>query len=508
MAKPELVIKALKSIDAASFHGLVDDLGFTGGLFMKNLNLKHILIDPTGWNPSKMRTIPSPTDSRLVFQEGFVFEYSTREDWNQKLKEDVKSVKTWAIRKNQKIDHFIFVTNQYVGNRKIGKLTPKTYIEQELRQFNAKGFVFSRESLLNPLGNSDFFYIRRRWLNITDDYFQSLERFRQHHLKQAQARHIYLECFQRSPWYDESIEVIRAFISGDERVLVINSKGGVGKTRFVLEACEQIQQEREFQNLDFLFNRWKKSVDIDDIIHEISKAKESLIILDDAHVIDNLADFRAIFSERDNAKIVLTTRSTALEHVKHQIGIPAKQLELQRLDKEGSTNLLKANLKYRILDEDVTTTASLCEGNPLLIGISAHLINSGAVRSFHDLKKHDLISSYFQQILVELKQSKSDISLIRYEPFLALVFLLRPFSIYDTEARALTRKTVGIDEVQEGFILRDLEKNGILERHGGTFWIYLDLLGEYLLFRDTNTGLRSLVPRTYRQIKRDCFSNP
>lgn len=77
MAKSNSIIDALDMIDPASFHGLIDDLLFASGLLKENL--KHIMIDPTGWNPSKMRTIQSQPDSRLVFEKGCIFEYSTGE---------------------------------------------------------------------------------------------------------------------------------------------------------------------------------------------------------------------------------------------------------------------------------------------------------------------------------------------------------------------------------------------------------------------------------------------
>lgn len=263
MSKIDSIIQALENIDAASLHGILDDLFFAGALLQENLDIKHKLIDPAGWNPSKRCTISSPTDSQLVFQEGVVFEYSRREDWARKLKEDVESVREWAEQNRKEINYFIFVTNRDIGNKKIGDLTPEGFIEQKLSKFNTKAFVVGQKSLLVVLQNSDFFYIRRRWLNTQDDYFQSLELFEKYHTKQAQTRHIYLEHFEKEHWYDKQIETIRGFISGsDKNVLLMHSQGGIGKTRFVIEACKQIRDEKEFKNLDFLFNKRRKYVSV------------------------------------------------------------------------------------------------------------------------------------------------------------------------------------------------------------------------------------------------------
>ena len=142
--------------------------------------------------------------------------------------------------------------------------------------------------------------------------------------------------------------------------------------------------------------------------------------------------------------------------------------------------MLKGNLHEPLIVDHLRYIANICEGNPLLIGFSAHLINRGGVQSSGGLKRNDLVKGYFETILAELKQN-NQAPLYRYEPYLALLYLLKPFSITDVENRSLVRSIVNIDEVQEGYVLRHLEECAILERHGDTLWVYPDLLGEYLV---------------------------
>ena len=89
------------------------------------------------------------------------------------------------------------------------------------------------------------------------------------------------------------------------------------------------------------FNQRKKYVNVDEVISEISEERDSLIVLDDAHLIDNLTDFANILLERNHAKIILITRSTAKESVKGAIGYPVEEMELTPLDRKSSIELLK-----------------------------------------------------------------------------------------------------------------------------------------------------------------------
>ena len=185
-------------------------------------------------------------------------------------------------------------------------------------------------------------------------------------------------------------------------------------------------------------------------------------------------------SERNRAKIVLITRSTARAVVSDHFGRHVQEIGLKHLDQVSSIELFEGNLDKSLDDQQLKIITNICQGNPLLIGLAVHLINTGRTRSLERLKRNDLVRSYFDTILAELKQI-SQVDLYRYEPYLALLYLLKPYSITDVEKRSVFRLIVNIDEVQEGYILRHLEDCAILERHGDTLWVYPDLLGEYLV---------------------------
>ena len=124
-----------------------------------------------------------------------------------------------------------------------------------------------------------------------------------------------------------------------------------------------------------------------------------------AHLIDNLRDFEKILIKRDCAKLILISRSTAQESVKRQVNCLMEEFELTPLDRESSIKLLKDNLENPLRDQQLRHTARICEGNPLLIGITTHLINTRITQSFGDLKTDDLVRNYCDGVLAELRES-------------------------------------------------------------------------------------------------------
>ena len=316
-------------------------------------------------------------------------------------------------------------------------------------------------------------------LNPAEGYFQSLESFESRYIKHVQDRHIYLKTYVPGTDREKSMKTLEDFASQtDKRVLLIHAQGGIGKTRFVLESLKRVKKQTE--NIDILFNKRQTHVKVDEILPVISEDKDSLVVIDDAHITGNLTDFANILLERDYAKMILITRSTASGAVKRSIGYPADEIELTSLDQDSSIELLKDNLESPLIDASLKYATHICDGIPLLIGITAHLINKGEIQTFGDLKKNYLIRDYLETILAELKQ-RDRIDFKIHEPYLALLYLLKPFTLSDDETRSLIRSLVNIDEFQEGVLLKDLEQCAVLERHGDTLWLYPDLLGEYLV---------------------------
>ena len=106
------------------------------------------------------------------------------------------------------------------------------------------------------------------------------------------------------------------------------------------------------------------------------------------HLIDNLTDFEKILIQKESHEIHF---NHSLNGKRSQSGkklvILMEELELTPLDRESSIELLKGNLEYPLLDQYLRHLRRICEGNPLLIGLSCSPNqHARTVQSFGDLK--------------------------------------------------------------------------------------------------------------------------
>jgi hypothetical protein len=460
-------IEELEKLDQAKFQNLCDDLlsfyfGYQG-------------IIPVGINTKKQRTISGTPDSIIFLSgdEAIAFEYTTdNKSFSVKLKEDLKAVKE---KLTSTLKQFVFVSNRKRQN--IDTINPELYIK---KNYGWDAQIIDQETLRVALDNSDFFYLRRKYLNIPEDYFLNRENFE----KITYKRRGYLPQSRIFVGRQQDIEEIKAFILNlDSHILLIHSVGGIGKTRLITEVIKHIENDLVFSEHDFMFNKIQSRVEVGAHIHELPKTKKNVVILDDAHKIETLHDFKQLFPERPNTKIILTTRSTAKEKIFKDIGpYGIKEYYLKKLDNKEIYELLRANSPKGFKQDFLEYLASLCEGNPLLAEIYLNLLNHGSIKTVWDIKRSEPILDYFRDAISEIVEDKNQLTQ-KYEAYLSFIFILRPFSWKEQAIREIVRTRLRLDEIEESSIVRNLVNKGILEEVHDTLWVYPDLLGEYLTER-------------------------
>jgi len=464
-------IDALEKIDQATFHCLCDDI-----LITNYFGYKKIL--PIGVNKKKLKTIKGSPDS-IIFQGekgAIVFEYTTNKDFKKKLKADLKIIKEKFEKKDTKIKKFVFVTSGMKEN--IDGHTPKEYTKIN---FNWDAEIYDQQALSLCLDNSNYFHIRRKYLQIYDDYFLSRDNFEKIIINRIKKVAAYSEKFLNR---EKKIQLLREFLlDTDIQTIYLHSVGGFGKTRFLIEAVRQFEKDKSFEDIDFLFNDlFKTDITISDHMHEIvpEKEKSSIVVIDDAHKINNLHEFQRILSERPSSKIIFSTRTTAKAKVINEIGIVNHhEIKLARLEDQIIYDLIKNNLKKALPDDVLEYLTSICEGNPLIAEVYSRIINDNIITSLTAIRKCDPLKIYFQNTLIEIEKSQEKIT-NKYKQYISLIFGLKPFSLEDKKIRKIIRNIIRIDEFEEKTIIENLIRIGIFEKVGNSLWIYPDLLGEYI----------------------------
>lgn len=461
------IIEELEKIDPGKFQELCDEL------LSDEYGYKGIL--PLGIN-KKSKTIPGTPDS-IIFQgeEATVFEYTTNEDFVGKLKKDLEKVKEDAAKKGITIKKFVFSTNR--ERRKIENKTPEEYIREK---YSWESHIIDLKSLKNALEISRNFYLRRQYLNIPHDFFISRKKFENLFKSRMEKRvHYSRKFFDRK----NEIEFIKKFLKEfDEPVLIIHANGGLGKTRFIIEAIKSIEKDESMTNFDFLFkDPDQNNVQIVEHLHEIPSngKRTSIIILDDAHQIRQLTEFKKILSERKKVKIIITTRTYSLEKIELDLkDFLSIEQKIEPLKNEFIRSQLQKNIKITILDEALDHITYYCKGNPLIAEVFAKVINGGKAKNLNELLNCNPLHEYFNGTLLEFKSQEriSD----KYKPYLAIIYSTRPFSLDDKSFKEKIRQLLKIEIFEENEMLRTLERSNLVEKVGSNLTIYPDLLGEYI----------------------------
>jgi hypothetical protein len=461
------IIEALEQLEPGKFHALCDEL------LSDEYGYKGIL--PLGIN-KKNKTISGTPDS-IVFQgkEATFFEYSTNEDFARKIKEDLEKVKNKASKLKLEVNKFVFVTNR--ERRKIKNLTPEEYIKEK---YSWKSHIIDIKALENALNRNRNYHIRRKYLNIDYDFFISREKFEKIYISRMKKSIHYSNKFHNR---EKEFRIIKKFLKEhNEQILVIHSNGGLGKTRLILEVIKSIEKKNK-SNIEFLLNDpYQNNIRIIEHLHEISsdKTKASVIILDDCHKILQLNEFKKLLSEKDEIKIVINTRTGALENIESIFSdFPLKELKISPLKNEYIRSQLCENIRTRIFDEALDYITYYCKGNPLISEMFANIINEGKAKNLDELINCDPLKEYFDRTLLEFESIKTINE--RYKPYLAIIHLIKPLSIEDEKLRRKMRKLLNIDYYEETSLLRNLENSNLIEKVGPNLNIYPDLLGEHIV---------------------------
>ena len=198
----------------------------------------------------------------------------------------------------------------------------------------------------------------------------------------------------------------------DNDVLLIAGPAGVGKTRFALELCQQLAEEKDYTVFVIKNNNLQL---YEDLVSAIEPEKNYLVLVDDVnelsglhHVLNYLP--RVASMTRHISKLVMTVRDYARKQVMQNVMEVTKPeiLKITAFDDNDIRKLLEVcyGITNRLYTDRIVTIA---EGNARLAMLAGKLaIDSGNLSAIQDAS--DLYRNYYSKQLTTLAESPTMVS--------------------------------------------------------------------------------------------------
>lgn len=198
----------------------------------------------------------------------------------------------------------------------------------------------------------------------------------------------------------------------DNDVLLIAGPAGVGKTRFALELCRQLAEEKGYAVLVIKNNNLQL---YEDLVSAIEEGKEYLVLVDDAnelsglhHVLDYLP--RAAVGSRYISKLILTVRDYARKQVMQSVMevIKPETIKISTFSDDDIRKLMETcyGITNRVYTDRIVAIA---EGNARLAMLAGKLAaESESLAAIQDAS--GLYHNYYSKQLNALVESDTGVS--------------------------------------------------------------------------------------------------
>lgn len=275
------------------------------------------------------------------------------------------------------------------------------------------------------------------------------------------------------------LEEVKAHLAGQTRVNVLHGPGGVGKTR-LLCALPDIVPDGAYL---WYVRTEAKSIERD--LTALDRNSQHVIVVDDAHRFAPLHQLREILVNPDLAgkvRLVLATRSVFRDAVTYQLApLPGDQVNAIEIEPLTNTDIdrLLQNPPYTIFDEGIRhTLVGVAEGNPLIAGIGACLVQRGAPLT--GLTRDQVLTRYLDEIIHDLAEAGYD---DRYVGYLEVLAALGTLDLSNQALRERIEQVVGISQLEEDRIVARLVEAGLVERYWMTLKIASEVMADHILIR-------------------------
>lgn len=331
MVSEQHIIQQLKIIDPPKFESMICNLLHQGAF--PEIVHQNASIIPYGINMEKARTRKSSprSDAELIIS-GLNVESSVQGDWKSKFKDAIKK------NKNQPIKNFVFGTNQDVGSRTIksdGKdIDAVEYGQNNLNCENC--FIIDQQTLVIKLQNPKFFYIRREFLNIPEDFLCSVERY-----KNILKNNNSLVCNVSKSKIESYVNFLTDKLIFDPKQIILLHSDKYFALLHAIAVWASGQTKKDSKNIlsqSLCFIKWPYSkVSLKNISNlEIMSNIPTIVFIWGAHEIENISDYLKF--DIQNVMLVFICKSAFKDKVEGEFRgfrdtISIKDLYISEIDK-------------------------------------------------------------------------------------------------------------------------------------------------------------------------------
>ena len=303
MVDPTKITAKLKVVDQYKFAALVDNL-INQGAF-PDISPAGVPVDSFGVNIEKQRTIKSPgrADSEIP-SLGLKIETSVLEDWPKKLKKELDKYKANPPTK------FAFISNQPLKTRQIriaGK-NVKAEIHAKSELGGAEIFLKGLNEICQALQDPKFFYLRRAYLQISDDIFCHPAQF----LDELLVVNKYLKCTTPDAELEEIANTVDQEISLQPGTVVLMHNEDFHTllhtlTRWANKKFLALNNDGEYIKEDFCILRWPSAAKPLDRSEISQLVKTNILIWGMPHQLPNISEYLQFSSPKTS--IIIVTKS-------------------------------------------------------------------------------------------------------------------------------------------------------------------------------------------------------
>lgn len=265
-------------------------------------------------------------------------------------------------------------------------------------------------------------------------------------------------------------------------LLTLVGVGGIGKSRLVVEAGQQVAAQR------VLFIDDRTALDADMLASELAGADRLALVIDNAHRRDDLRQVIGLAERRTGPlTLILVSRpgfddqlASALEGARSGPLTAANTLRVPPLDGSQITELVRSAKPPLTFGGAIEQITAIADGNPQIALLGHRAAVAG--QPVADFGRDELLSTHVESLVhaTTVRRRHADGRDVR--ALLAFVSAVQTYDARDSDVTSFACDLLSLDSRALERLAHDVADGGLLTGSGSKYAIKPDLLSEHLLW--------------------------